>query len=185
MIVSHDREFLARTVNRVVELDLTQRSVGVYQGGYQAYLAEREISRQHARQAYEQYADSVEDLRATARTQRAWMAKGVRNARRAAPTRTARDKVRPPHRRAAPAQLLQHAQRRRELDAPTPVAAGQQHPEAAHLGERLDQVERQPPALVDLLSTAGDRRGQVPHGVEQRRARQCGLFDRHGSISYW
>ena len=39
VIVSHDREFLARTVNRVVELDLAQRQVGVYQGGYQAYLA--------------------------------------------------------------------------------------------------------------------------------------------------
>jgi ATPase subunit of ABC transporter with duplicated ATPase domains len=84
VIVSHDREFLARTVNRVVELDLAQRQVGIYQGGYQAYLAEREIARQHARQAYEQYADTVDDLKSTARTQRAWMAKGVRNARRKA-----------------------------------------------------------------------------------------------------
>jgi ATPase subunit of ABC transporter with duplicated ATPase domains len=34
VIVSHDREFLARTVNRIVELDLAQQQVGVYEGGY-------------------------------------------------------------------------------------------------------------------------------------------------------
>jgi ATPase subunit of ABC transporter with duplicated ATPase domains len=92
VIVSHDREFLARTVNRVVELDLAQRQVGIYQGGYQAYLDEREIARQHAREAYEEYAGTVDDLKSTARTQRAWMAKGVRNARRSAKSGSERDK---------------------------------------------------------------------------------------------
>jgi ATPase subunit of ABC transporter with duplicated ATPase domains len=92
VIVSHDREFLARTVKRVVELDLAQRRVGVYEGGYQAYLDEREVSRRHAREAYEEYADTVDSLKATARTQRAWMAKGVRNARRSATGGTERDK---------------------------------------------------------------------------------------------
>ena len=52
VIVSHDREFLARTVNRIVELDLAQQQVGVYQGGYQSYLDEREVARRHAREAY-------------------------------------------------------------------------------------------------------------------------------------
>jgi ATPase subunit of ABC transporter with duplicated ATPase domains len=85
VIVSHDREFLARTVNRIVELDLAQQRVGVYQGGYQAYLDEREVARRHAREAYEQYADTVSDLTERARTQRNWMAAGVRNARRKAP----------------------------------------------------------------------------------------------------
>ncbi|WP_028934787.1 ABC-F family ATP-binding cassette domain-containing protein [Pseudonocardia spinosispora] len=85
IIVSHDREFLARTVNRIVELDLAQQKVGVYQGGYQAYLDEREVARRHAREAYEQYADTVSDLTERARTQRNWMATGVRNARRKAP----------------------------------------------------------------------------------------------------
>jgi ATPase subunit of ABC transporter with duplicated ATPase domains len=50
IVVSHDREFLARTVNRVVELDLAQRRVGVYDGGYDSYLAERETARRHARE---------------------------------------------------------------------------------------------------------------------------------------
>jgi ATPase subunit of ABC transporter with duplicated ATPase domains len=56
VIVSHDREFLARTVTRVVELDLVQQQVGVYDGGYDAYLTERARSRQHAREAYDAFA---------------------------------------------------------------------------------------------------------------------------------
>ncbi len=84
VVVSHDREFLARTVNRVVELDLAQQQVSVFGGGYDAYLEEREIARRHARQAYDAYADTRSDLEQRARTQRAWMEKGVKNARRKA-----------------------------------------------------------------------------------------------------
>jgi ATPase subunit of ABC transporter with duplicated ATPase domains len=90
VIVSHDREFLARTVTRVVELDLAQQQVGVYDGGYEAYLAEREVARRHAREAYEAYDDRVSGLKDRARTQRNWMAVGVRNARRKA---TDNDKI--------------------------------------------------------------------------------------------
>lgn len=90
VIVSHDREFLARTVNRVVELDLAQQQVEVYEGGYDSYLAEREVARRHAREAYEEYDDRVTSLKDRARTQRNWMAQGVRNARRKA---TDNDKI--------------------------------------------------------------------------------------------
>ncbi|WP_300008395.1 ABC-F family ATP-binding cassette domain-containing protein [Pseudonocardia sp.] len=82
VIVSHDREFLARTVNRIVELDLAQQQVGVYDGGYDSYLAEREIARRHAREAYEEYDDRLGGLKERAQMQRNWMAAGVRNARR-------------------------------------------------------------------------------------------------------
>ncbi|WP_106402332.1 ABC-F family ATP-binding cassette domain-containing protein [Actinocorallia populi] len=85
VLVSHDREFLARTVDRIVELDLPQQRVNVYGGGYEAYLAEREIARQHARAEYDEYAEKIDSLKERARTQRAWMEKGVRNARRKAP----------------------------------------------------------------------------------------------------
>ncbi|GLW23835.1 ABC transporter ATP-binding protein [Microbispora triticiradicis] len=84
VVVSHDREFLARTVNRVVELDLAQRQVRAYGGGYDAYLEEREVARRHAREQYEEYADTRSSLEARARAQRAWMEKGVKNARRKA-----------------------------------------------------------------------------------------------------
>jgi ATPase subunit of ABC transporter with duplicated ATPase domains len=79
VVVSHDREFLSRTVTRVVELDLAQQLVRVTDGGYEAYLAEREVARRHAREEYEEYADTRADLEGRARMQRNWMAKGVRD----------------------------------------------------------------------------------------------------------
>jgi ATPase subunit of ABC transporter with duplicated ATPase domains len=85
VIVSHDREFLARTVTSVIELDLAQQKVRQVDGGYAAYLEEREVERRHEREAYDEYADRRESLQARGRTQRAWMDKGVANARRKAP----------------------------------------------------------------------------------------------------
>jgi ATPase subunit of ABC transporter with duplicated ATPase domains len=80
VLVSHDREFLSRTVTRVVELDLAQQLVRVVDGGYEAYLAEREVARRHAREEYEEYAETRAGLEGRARMQRNWMAKGVRDA---------------------------------------------------------------------------------------------------------
>ena len=80
VVVSHDREFLARTVTRVVELDLAQQLVRVVDGGYEAYLTEREVARRHAREEYEEYAGTKAELEARARMQRNWLAKGVRDA---------------------------------------------------------------------------------------------------------
>ncbi|UQA91803.1 ABC-F family ATP-binding cassette domain-containing protein [Streptomyces halobius] len=90
VLVSHDREFLTRTVNRVVELDLAQQQVNTYGGGYTSYLEERERARLHAREQYEEYADTRAALEARAHTQRNWMEKGVKNARRKA---TDNDKI--------------------------------------------------------------------------------------------
>ncbi|TDC39466.1 ABC-F family ATP-binding cassette domain-containing protein [Micromonospora sp. KC213] len=84
VLVSHDREFLTRTVTRMLELDLAQQQIRHYGGGYTAYLEEREVARRQARAEYEEYADTKAALEARARTQRAWMEKGVRNARRKA-----------------------------------------------------------------------------------------------------
>ncbi|HUR05995.1 MAG TPA: ABC-F family ATP-binding cassette domain-containing protein [Nonomuraea sp.] len=90
VVVSHDREFLARTVTKVLELDLAQQQIRLYGGGYQAYLDEREVARRHARERFEEYADTRAQLESRARTQRSWMEKGVRNARRKA---TDNDKI--------------------------------------------------------------------------------------------
>ncbi|WP_134661656.1 MULTISPECIES: ABC-F family ATP-binding cassette domain-containing protein [Amycolatopsis] len=90
VLVSHDREFLARTVDRVVELDLAQQQVKTYGGGYESYLEERAVARRHAREDYEEYANTRAALEARAGMQRAWMEKGVKNARRKA---TDNDKV--------------------------------------------------------------------------------------------
>lgn len=90
VLVSHDREFLTRTVTRILELDLPQQQVHHYGGGYAAYLEEREVARRHARADFEEYADTKAGLEARARTQRGWMEKGVKNARRKA---TDNDKI--------------------------------------------------------------------------------------------
>ncbi|MCD4523358.1 ABC-F family ATP-binding cassette domain-containing protein [Nocardioides sp. cx-173] len=91
VLVSHDREFLARCVTRVVELDLAQQQVRVYDGGYDAFLEERDVVRRHAREAYEQFAGTKADLVARARTQREWSSQGVRNAMKKSPDN---DKIR-------------------------------------------------------------------------------------------
>ncbi|MFE0182949.1 ABC-F family ATP-binding cassette domain-containing protein [Streptomyces olivaceus] len=84
VVVSHDREFLTRTVTKVLELDLAQRQINLYGGGYDAYLEERAVARRHVRDEYEEYADKRAALQDRARTQRSWMDKGVKNARRKA-----------------------------------------------------------------------------------------------------
>ncbi len=91
VLVSHDREFLSRVVTRIVELDLAQHQVAVYDGGYDAFLEERALARRHARDAYEEFADTKADLVNRARTQREWSSQGVRNAIKKAPDN---DKIR-------------------------------------------------------------------------------------------
>jgi ATPase subunit of ABC transporter with duplicated ATPase domains len=84
VVVSHDREFLARTVTTVVEIDRSLERITTYGGGYEAYLDERSVARRQARLAYEGYAARRSELESRARRQRAWMEKGVKNARRKA-----------------------------------------------------------------------------------------------------
>jgi ATPase subunit of ABC transporter with duplicated ATPase domains len=85
VLVSHDRAFLERTVDQVLELDLAQQSVQLYSGGYLAYLEERAIAHQHARDGYEKYADQKAALTDRMRMQSSWADRGVRQARAKAP----------------------------------------------------------------------------------------------------
>jgi ATPase subunit of ABC transporter with duplicated ATPase domains len=111
VLVSHDREFLARCVTRVVELDLAQQQVRVYDGGYDAFLEERAVLRRHAREEYEQFADTKADLVARARTQREWSSQGVRNAMKKSPDN---DKIR---RRAQSESSEKQAQKVRQMES--------------------------------------------------------------------
>lgn len=82
MVVSHDREFLAKCVTGMVELDAAQRQITVFDGGYESYLSERVLARQRARDAYEEYAGKVDKLGDRMQTQKTWLDKGVRNTMR-------------------------------------------------------------------------------------------------------
>ncbi|MFD9569916.1 ABC-F family ATP-binding cassette domain-containing protein [Streptomyces sp. NPDC059982] len=84
VVISHDREFLTRTVTKVLELDLVQQQINLYGGGYESYLEERERARGHAREEFDEYAGKKAALEGRAQMQRNWMDKGVRNARRKA-----------------------------------------------------------------------------------------------------
>ncbi|MEP7160778.1 MAG: ABC-F family ATP-binding cassette domain-containing protein [Dermatophilaceae bacterium] len=92
VLVSHDREFLSRTVTAVIEIDRSLRRVTAYGGGYDTYLEERSITRRHAREAYEEFAARTSALQARARMQRAWMDKGARAANSRAAKRQEKDK---------------------------------------------------------------------------------------------
>ncbi|MCZ8380157.1 ABC-F family ATP-binding cassette domain-containing protein [Mycobacterium sp. CPCC 205372] len=111
VLVSHDREFLARTVTRVLELDLAQNTTTVFGGGYESYLEEREVARRHRREQYDEFADKKADLVARARIQREWSSQGVRNAMRKAPDN---DKNR---RRAATESSEKQAQKVRQMES--------------------------------------------------------------------
>ncbi|MFB9071240.1 ABC-F family ATP-binding cassette domain-containing protein [Citricoccus parietis] len=110
VLVSHDREFLARSVTRVLELDLAQNSNRVYGGGYDSYLEERATIRRHLREQYEEFAGQKADLVSRARTQREWSSQGVRNAMRKAPDN---DKIR---RKASTESSEKQAQKVRQME---------------------------------------------------------------------
>lgn len=111
VVVSHDREFLSRSVTHVLELDLAQNTTTVFGGGYESYLEEREIGRRHRREQYEEFAEKKADLVARARVQREWSSQGVRNAIRKAPDN---DKIR---RRAATESSEKQAQKVRQMES--------------------------------------------------------------------
>ena len=111
VLVSHDREFLARCITSVVELDLAQNKVAVYDGGYDSFLEERAIAKRHAREAYDEFADKKADLVGRARTQREWSSQGVRNAMKKNPDN---DKIR---RRASAESSEKQAQKVRQMES--------------------------------------------------------------------
>jgi ATPase subunit of ABC transporter with duplicated ATPase domains len=111
VLVSHDREFLARCVTRVLELDLAQGANRVFGGGYDAYLDERETARRHKRESYDEFADKKADLVGRARTQREWSSQGVRNAMKKAPDN---DKIR---RKASAESSEKQAQKVRQMES--------------------------------------------------------------------
>ena len=85
VVVSHDREFLARTVSDVLDIDEPSRTATLYAGGYDAYLAERALRRSQAREAYEEFADKRSSLVDQAQRQREQSVRGALRAKRKMP----------------------------------------------------------------------------------------------------
>jgi ATPase subunit of ABC transporter with duplicated ATPase domains len=82
LLVSHDRRFLDRVVTDVVEIDEFTHGVTTFGGGWQAYLAERALARQHAWERFEDYDATRKGLADRAQRQREWAQQGVARVKR-------------------------------------------------------------------------------------------------------
>ena len=82
VIVSHDRTFLERTITHVVEIDEFTHAASRYAGGWEVYLHERDIARQQARQAYEDYDSKRSSLAGRAQREREWATQGLSKAKK-------------------------------------------------------------------------------------------------------
>ena len=82
VVVSHDREFLRRTVTHVAELDEFSHRVTVFAGGWEAFLAEREVAARHARERYDEYATKKDALLGRAQREREWASVGLSKAKK-------------------------------------------------------------------------------------------------------
>ena len=75
-VVSHDRAFLDRVVERVVELDGHDHTAREYAGGWSAYLEERALERVHGHEDYERYRRERQRLVERSQQQRGWAERG-------------------------------------------------------------------------------------------------------------
>ena len=79
VVVSHDREFLERTVTSVLEIDEHSHRASEFGGGWRGYQSERANALRLAKEAYEQFQEQKEQLSARAERQRQWAIVGVKN----------------------------------------------------------------------------------------------------------
>jgi ATPase subunit of ABC transporter with duplicated ATPase domains len=82
VVVSHDRAFLERTIERVLELDEHTRRATEFGGGWLGYREARSTARRHAEEDYATYPAERARLEDRARTQKQWSVQGVAKAKR-------------------------------------------------------------------------------------------------------
>ena len=83
VVVSHDREFLSRTVNAVLEIDPHTRTANLYGGSWDSYLQEKATVSRHREESYEKSRQTREDLLSRAQRERQWATSGTRRERKA------------------------------------------------------------------------------------------------------
>ena len=82
VIVSHDREFLDRTVTRIVELDEGSRRAREFAGGWSEYEAERRRARERHYERWDGYVAERERIREQERRMRQWEERGYGQGRK-------------------------------------------------------------------------------------------------------
>jgi ATPase subunit of ABC transporter with duplicated ATPase domains len=82
LIVSHDRAFLERVITGVVEIDPHHKSAAFFDGGWLAYLYERDVAARHAEERYSEFVDKRSALQDRVQQQRQWADTGAKRAKR-------------------------------------------------------------------------------------------------------
>jgi ATPase subunit of ABC transporter with duplicated ATPase domains len=176
MLVSHDRRFLHGVVTHVVELDEFTHRTAEYAGGWQAYLDERELARQHAWEQFDEYDTKRKTLAGRAQREREWASQGLARVRRSLDSEP--DKNVRAFRKAQTEQLAGKAARTERAIERLDVADKPREPwqlrlEVADVGRSGQIVARLTDAIVDrdgfrlgpidLLLEYGERLAIVGH----------------------
>jgi ATPase subunit of ABC transporter with duplicated ATPase domains len=94
VVVSHDREFLARTVSSVLDSTSRRAPPPSTAAASRPYVQERALRRQQARDAYEEYEDKRTGLVQQAQRQREQSVRGALRAKRKMPDNDRRARAR-------------------------------------------------------------------------------------------
>ncbi len=81
LVVSHDRDFLDRSVARIVELDGHSHRARTFAGAWTDYTAARDLARSQQSRAHEQVRAERARLVERQRTQKQWTERGVKRAK--------------------------------------------------------------------------------------------------------
>ncbi len=166
LVVSHDRAFLERIADQVIELDEFTHEARLFGGGFAAYERERERAKAAAREAYEVFDQTRQGLVDRARQEKDWAQQGASRATSAKSRREERDK------------FIRHAN----------VAGAEGRGAAAaktlRALDRLDVVEdpREPWELrlrLAVSSRSGDDVAGLHHAVVERGEFTLGPVDLH------
>jgi ATPase subunit of ABC transporter with duplicated ATPase domains len=93
VIVSHDRRFLDRTVDRIVELDEWTHGAHHYTGGWSGYEQARELARRQQYAAYEAFVDEEQRLRGQLHRMQEWERRGYGQGRKKKKTKDVKSAI--------------------------------------------------------------------------------------------
>jgi ATPase subunit of ABC transporter with duplicated ATPase domains len=82
VLVSHDRAFLDRSVDRILEIQEESHRAVEYAGGWSDYVEARALARSQQSEAFGRYSEQRRRLTERIRTQRQWAEQGVRTAKK-------------------------------------------------------------------------------------------------------
>jgi ATPase subunit of ABC transporter with duplicated ATPase domains len=82
VLVSHDRAFLDRSVDRILEIQEESHRAVEYAGGWSDYVAARSLARSQQSAAYTKFTEQRRQLAERIRSQRSWAEQGVARAKK-------------------------------------------------------------------------------------------------------